>query len=634
MNRIKTLAAVLGFFLLPIVGYAAYGGITWGYDSSASTPKLSVVINGVWYEVAFFSNGNFVSITSEFDVTRYGADPTGVADSASAIANAISTGNRKVTFPCGIFSIASVIALPSNTELAGSGSCTVIKGMATLAFNERYADWYGGTTTTGRNLISNENFAGTDHDIYVHDFATDGTLVTSGAMHHITFASASHIRVERVRFLGAGAEANQNATSFIGQSHHYAVKDNYAEGTMNACFDQWDGPHDFEISGNTCEGNGYTLNGVQVNGISSGTPRILRTASRFRIIGNNVRSTAGSSISVRGLCVGSDCGVVERGEVIGNTIEDDFPAGNATPGIFVGEGSDIGVGFNVIKGTRGPGIVIAGGLASSITRNVTAANNTLVDTNKAYTPGTVAAHAIYIGNTADAPDNISLIGNLIRGGLYEYAIRVHASSTNVKVYAGPMAPGLSGVYLAPASTNTLAIGVGDDLHPFASTSAATWKDSSGGNTLRCGVISTFPICDGLGQWLLRVSGVTKITLGTSSVTTNDKLITTASASGKAGFNVPHGAAPSSPSNGDFWSTTVAFFARVNGATKTFADLESAQTISGVKTYSNYTDIVEMSAPAAPPANTLRFYAEDNGAGKTRFMVRFPSGAAQQLAIEP
>lgn len=43
---------------------------------------------------------------------------------------------------------------------------------------------------------------------------------------------------------------------------------------------------------------------------------------------------------------------------------------------------------------------------------------------------------------------------------------------------------------------------------------------------------------------------------------------------------------------------------------------------------------EISAPAAPAANGWVMYGEDNGAGKTRLMVRFASGAAQQIAIEP
>jgi hypothetical protein len=46
------------------------------------------------------------------------------------------------------------------------------------------------------------------------------------------------------------------------------------------------------------------------------------------------------------------------------------------------------------------------------------------------------------------------------------------------------------------------------------------------------------------------------------------------------------------------------------------------------------ELVEMTAPAAPAADRVRIYAEDNGSGKTRLMVRFATGAAVQIAIEP
>jgi hypothetical protein len=48
----------------------------------------------------------------------------------------------------------------------------------------------------------------------------------------------------------------------------------------------------------------------------------------------------------------------------------------------------------------------------------------------------------------------------------------------------------------------------------------------------------------------------------------------------------------------------------------------------------YIQTSEMTAPAAPAANGVRIYAEDDGAGKTRLMALFATGAAQQLAIEP
>lgn len=46
------------------------------------------------------------------------------------------------------------------------------------------------------------------------------------------------------------------------------------------------------------------------------------------------------------------------------------------------------------------------------------------------------------------------------------------------------------------------------------------------------------------------------------------------------------------------------------------------------------ELLEMTAPAAPGSNKARLYIEDNGSGKTRLMALFPSGAAQQIAIEP
>lgn len=40
----------------------------------------------------------------------------------------------------------------------------------------------------------------------------------------------------------------------------------------------------------------------------------------------------------------------------------------------------------------------------------------------------------------------------------------------------------------------------------------------------------------------------------------------ASSTGNANFNLPHGTAPTSPVNGDIWSTTAGLFARINGST--------------------------------------------------------------------
>ena len=58
------------------------------------------------------------------------------------------------------------------------------------------------------------------------------------------------------------------------------------------------------------------------------------------------------------------------------------------------------------------------------------------------------------------------------------------------------------------------------------------------------------------------------------------------------------------------------------------------TLRNVVGQTGYSEMTEMTAPAAGAANTARIFAEDNGSGKTRLMVQFASGAAQQIAIEP
>jgi hypothetical protein len=51
-----------------------------------------------------------------------------------------------------------------------------------------------------------------------------------------------------------------------------------------------------------------------------------------------------------------------------------------------------------------------------------------------------------------------------------------------------------------------------------------------------------------------------------NVTYTGLALTAASATGGAGFRLPHGAAPTSPTNGDVWTTTAGMYARINGAT--------------------------------------------------------------------
>lgn len=62
-------------------------------------------------------------------------------------------------------------------------------------------------------------------------------------------------------------------------------------------------------------------------------------------------------------------------------------------------------------------------------------------------------------------------------------------------------------------------------------------------------------------------------------------VTTAAPGTAAGFNLTPGSPPGTPVNGDLWATTTSVFARINGATKTLAALETAQDWTGLQTFS-------------------------------------------------
>lgn len=67
-------------------------------------------------------------------------------------------------------------------------------------------------------------------------------------------------------------------------------------------------------------------------------------------------------------------------------------------------------------------------------------------------------------------------------------------------------------------------------------------------------------------------------------TATGKISFVASQSGAASLAIPHGAAPSAPVNGDLWSTTAALFAQINGNTRTISVLEAAETYTAKKTF--------------------------------------------------
>jgi|GEM_PF-2891469 len=70
------------------------------------------------------------------------------------------------------------------------------------------------------------------------------------------------------------------------------------------------------------------------------------------------------------------------------------------------------------------------------------------------------------------------------------------------------------------------------------------------------------------------------------INADGKLTTIPCVTASAGFNIPHGTAPTSFVDGDIWTTTAGLFARIAGSTNQIMDLTTTQTVAGNKTFAS------------------------------------------------
>lgn len=132
---------------------------------------------------------------------------------------------------------------------------------------------------------------------------------------------------------------------------------------------------------------------------------------------------------------------------------------------------------------------------------------------------------------------------------------------------------------------------------------------------------------------LAVTGATTV----AAVTATGLVTTTASASGGAGFNLPHGAAPTSPVNGDVWTTTAAAFVRINGVTQ-----QLQTTTGGVASFNTRTGAVTLSSadvttalsytPANIAGDTFTGDVARSGAAGTNRQIIFQSAGLARFVI--
>lgn len=360
-------------------------------------------------------------------------------DDAGSISRELRRAGGKLRLGCGRFLIAKTILLPSNSELAGSGDCTVLKLAPGIEPN---VNWHHVPATYPNgypgNILSNEDYEKGNIAIRVHDLVIDGTAGTDGKrrVHLAAFYKVSDVNIERVRFLGSRTPDVQDGVAFVASSR-YLVQHSEGFGLWNACFDQWDGSHDFVVSKNICDGESSSNYGVLVNGIS--TAHTYNLTYNGIIAANVIRRINNVAVFVGGLWNNSRStpvyGRVDNVRVSENRVEKVL----RFHGILISDATNILVADNYVSGIAREGIRVGSQFRGN-TSNITVRKNSITRTNEAQ------AHdgdAIRITNGAR---NVTVSQNSVDGTSHRCAIGIDPGVSDARFVSGSnvLSPGYEG----------------------------------------------------------------------------------------------------------------------------------------------------------------------------------------------
>ena len=538
------------------------GGNSHRIDASAqSGADLSVKIN------AAFTQLTGSSLTGTVDATNFTGTQT-------LSANITVPAGDTLLLPCATINRNSGIQIKVNTN-------STIKGCSS---------WTSGTLTNivgggGDSSTTIIGAASSVANVHFEDFA-----ITGGATGAIGINWAGFINSNSYRML---------VTTDIG----------YVFDGTTAC-SCYNGMHEDVIQGTSygykflANGNQNVIYGGQQWGAVDGV-YIAATAGHNQIIGGDkegAASTAPIEIAGNGNSLYS-----EYLEATGNVIIDSGAVSN----YIVGAGNVVvtdnsGNCSNFVQTTGGGGGNYGNSPCSLATQNQIVFGGDLSGSTTSANVGMVLLGPGY-GNTggvtnwewAGYNNNVGLQGNapLGVGGFYPSGGVTETGSFGLSALGNPSAPTITNHGTGGSTTYQYSI-VCEDWNGGQSTQSATGQTTTGNATLSgtnyngiaysCGsnyrradilkfsggtwqrLAYTYPnststnVVNDTGGALTAFTLPTRNTTGDLSVA--GELITAASTTSSAGLNVPHGTAPTSPVNGDLWTTVSGLYARINGTT--------------------------------------------------------------------
>jgi hypothetical protein len=177
-------------------------------------------------------------------------------------------------------------------------------------------------------------------------------------------------------------------------------------------------------------------------------------------------------------------------------------------------------------------------------------------------------YGTYITLSACAADGNALYGYLLQNAVGVTLLSCGAENSGRTGFFLTGAKGITAVSCRTVNSNTAASALYPSFIDLSNSS--DFVTLIGCTDTTPNAATTYSISSTAGTWGLNFStincGGLFVTKPSHPNIISRTMVSASSAAGGAGLNIPHGVAPTTPVNGDMWTTTAGLYVRINGAT--------------------------------------------------------------------